>query len=55
MKPPLGMHCPACRKKMLRTLETRPSADNAIRRRKVCMKCGYRCTTVEKIRKEVPA
>jgi transcriptional repressor NrdR len=43
------MKCPYCGLDNIRTLETRDSPNNAIRRRKECMGCGRRFTTYEYI------
>lgn len=43
------MKCPYCRSKGIRTLETRESQNNTIRRRKECLNCGKRFTTYEYI------
>jgi len=43
------MKCPYCGLDDIRTLETRDSPNNAIRRRKECMGCGKRFTTYEYI------
>jgi transcriptional regulator NrdR family protein len=50
----LGLRCVACGKKMLRTVETRPDADS-IRRRKECVCCKARITTIETIKKDAAA
>lgn len=39
--------CPYCGSENLKTLETRDSLDNAVRRRKECADCGRRFTTYE--------
>jgi transcriptional repressor NrdR len=39
--------CPYCGSENLRTLETRDSLDNAVRRRKECAECGRRFTSYE--------
>jgi transcriptional repressor NrdR len=39
--------CPYCGSESLKTLETRDSPDNTVRRRKECEKCGRRLTTYE--------
>ena len=44
-----GMKCPYCGSDGVRTLETRGSQNNAIRRRKECLNCGKRFTTYEYI------
>ena len=41
------MNCPYCGSENLKTLETRDSPDNAVRRRKECVDCGRRFTTYE--------
>jgi len=41
------MKCPYCRSENLKTLETRDSLDNTVRRRKECADCGKRFTTYE--------
>ncbi|MBX5326595.1 transcriptional repressor NrdR [Candidatus Bathyarchaeota archaeon A05DMB-4] len=41
------MKCPYCGSENLRTLETRDSFDNAVRRRKECIDCEKRFTTYE--------
>jgi transcriptional repressor NrdR len=41
------MKCPYCGSENLKTLETRDSPDNTIRRRKECAECGKRFTTYE--------
>ncbi len=43
------MKCPYCGSEQLRTLETRDSQNNTIRRRKECLECGRRFTTYEYI------
>lgn len=43
------MKCPYCDSDGLRTLETRDSQNNTIRRRKECLSCGRRFTTYEYI------
>ena len=43
------MKCPYCGSENLKTLETRDSPDNAVRRRKECVDCGRRFTTYEYI------
>lgn len=43
------MKCPYCGLDSIRTLETRDSQDNTIRRRKECLNCGRRFTTYEYI------
>jgi transcriptional repressor NrdR len=41
------MRCPYCASENFRTLETRDSPNNAVRRRRECMDCGKRFTTYE--------
>lgn len=41
------MKCPYCGSENIKTLETRDSADNTVRRRKECVDCGKRFTTYE--------
>jgi transcriptional repressor NrdR len=41
------MNCPYCGSENLKTLETRDSLDNTVRRRKECADCGKRFTTYE--------
>ena len=43
------MNCPYCESESIRTLETRDSQNNTIRRRKECLNCGKRFTTYEYI------
>jgi transcriptional repressor NrdR len=45
------MKCLYCESENLKTLETRDSPDNAVRRRKECADCGRRFTTYEYIEK----
>jgi transcriptional repressor NrdR len=45
------MKCPYCGSEDLKTLETRDSQDNAVRRRKECTNCERRFTTYEYIEK----
>ncbi len=41
------MKCPYCGAETLKTLETRDSPDNTVRRRKECSECGRRFTSYE--------
>jgi len=41
------MKCPYCISESVRTLETRESPNNVVRRRKECAECGKRFTTYE--------
>ncbi len=43
------MKCPYCGSDNLKTLETRDSPDNTVRRRKECTECGKRLTSYEYI------
>jgi len=43
------MKCPYCGLENIRTLETRDSPNNTVRRRKECIGCGRRFTTYEYI------
>jgi len=43
------MICPYCGSENLKTLETRDSENNTVRRRKECAECGRRFTTYEYI------
>ncbi|NVY96891.1 transcriptional repressor NrdR [Lactobacillus sp. DCY120] len=44
------MMCPQCSKNASRVIDSRPSDDGrVIRRRRVCENCGYRFTTFERI------
>lgn len=45
---PLGLHCIACGKRMLRTSDSRP-VNNAVRRIKTCTSCGAEMISIEKI------
>lgn len=42
-----GIACPRCGYRVLRTTHTEPLADNRIRRRKVCRRCGRKVVTFE--------
>ena len=42
------MHCPFCQNPDTKVVDTRESDDgNSIRRRRVCLQCGRRFTTIE--------
>ena len=41
------MHCPKCGSENIKTLDTRPTKNNQIRRRKECIDCHYRFSTRE--------
>jgi transcriptional repressor NrdR len=43
------MKCPYCESESVKTLETRDTQNNVVRRRKECMDCGKRFTTYEYI------
>lgn len=43
------MKCPYCGSESIKTLETRDSQNNVVRRRKECVVCGRRFTTYEYI------
>jgi transcriptional repressor NrdR len=45
----MPMKCPYCESEGIRTLETRDSPNNVVRRRKECLSCGRRFTTYEYI------
>lgn len=45
----INLNCPYCNSENNKTLETRDSSKNAIRRRKECIDCGKRFTTYEYI------
>lgn len=48
------MRCPKCGSLEDKVLETRQSKEgNVIKRRRECLKCGYRFTTYERIEEEV--
>ena len=47
------MRCPYCRHDETKVIDSRTSADFAIRRRRECLKCSRRFTTFEKI-EELP-
>lgn len=44
-----GIYCPSCGKKAMHVTDTRP-VHGGIRRRRECVECGERVTTIEKIR-----
>ena len=43
------MKCPYCGKENTRVIDSRPTADSSIRRRRQCDECGKRFTTYEKV------
>ena len=43
------MKCPFCGKDNTKVIDSRPTADSAIRRRRQCEECGKRFTTYEKL------
>ena len=47
------MHCPKCSSTDLKVIETRAGKDNlSIRRRRECLACHYRFTTIEEVVRE---
>lgn len=49
------MICPICSSKELKVLDSRPTADvNQIRRRRQCIACQYRFSTVESVETGMP-
>lgn len=46
---PVGLRCPGCGKRTIKTLDSRP-APGGIRRRKVCTSCDQRFNTFEEVR-----
>jgi transcriptional repressor NrdR len=49
-----SMRCPACRAEDTKVVDSRTAADGAaIRRRRLCLACGHRFTTFERV-EEVP-
>lgn len=47
------MKCPYCNAEDLKVIDSRPSENNTIRRRRECVNCGERFTTYEKV-DEIP-
>ncbi len=45
---PKGLHCPGCGKRAFRTYDSR-ACKGGQRRRRVCMACGFRVTTMETV------
>jgi transcriptional regulator NrdR family protein len=45
---PVGLHCPGCGKRMFKTIDSRP-VHGGQRRRRVCMSCDFKVTTMETI------
>ena len=43
------MKCPYCGKENTRVIDSRPTDDSSIRRRRQCDECGKRFTTYEKV------
>ena len=41
------MRCPTCSAATLRTYDSRPAGDDAVRRRRECKSCGHRFVTLE--------
>lgn len=48
MTKPTGIHCPACGRRMLKTVDSRP-VHGGVRRRRECTSCKHRVTTIEKV------
>lgn len=49
------MRCPACQSIDLKVVSTTPDPDSSeIRRRRECLDCGHRFTTIERIRATLP-
>jgi transcriptional regulator NrdR family protein len=48
-----SMRCPTCSADSLRTYDSRPAGDDAVRRRRECRVCGFRFTTVERTEDEL--
>ena len=48
------MHCPSCRSEDSKVLETRSQSAFDIRRRRKCLKCNHRFTTIESILVKYP-
>lgn len=44
------MHCPKCKSKT-EVRDSRPTANNSIRRRRCCLSCNYKFSTLESIPK----
>lgn len=44
------MECPGCKYTDTHVIETRQDGQEAIRRRRACMRCGLRFTTTEHIK-----
>jgi transcriptional regulator NrdR family protein len=51
-EPVKGISCPKCGCRHFNVLETRPTNNNRLRRRKECRHCGYRVTTHESLQTE---
>ena len=47
------MRCPTCSAAALRTYDSRPAGDDAVRRRRECRVCGYRFVTLERTEDEL--
>ena len=47
------MKCPYCGSENSVVVDSRPSPDNSIRRRRHCKKCGERYTTIEQLYKSL--
>ena len=48
------MRCPACQHEELKVVDSRDAGDDAIRRRRECVKCGHRFTTFERVEYRLP-
>ena len=44
------MKCPYCGKENTRVIDSRPTDDSSIRRRRQCDECGKRFTTYERLK-----
>ena len=47
------MRCPVCSAATLRTYDSRPAGDDAVRRRRECRACGHRFVTLERTEDEL--
>ena len=47
------MRCPTCSAATLRTYDSRPAGDDAVRRRRECRVCGHRFVTLERTEDEL--
>lgn len=46
------MDCPSCKYPDTRVIESRPDKNDSIRRRRQCMRCGFRVTTQERVKEQ---